>query len=153
VNNSYKRLLKSPDETEKSGKEFAKILKPGDFVSLTGLLGAGKTKFVSGIVNYLCADFQDLVSSPTYAIMNRYSCSVLIDHFDFYRLKDILDLENCGFFNSILSNSIVIAEWGDKILFDYKNLLKGNYYEINISFSDENIEYREITINKLNTSY
>lgn len=143
----YRRLSKSLTGTEVIAGEFARLLKPGDFVSLTGSLGAGKTRFVSGIVKYICRELQSSVSSPTFTIMNRYCCGVTIDHFDFYRLNDIRDLENCGFFDSLLSNSITIAEWGDKIFFDHKIFLKDGYYKVKIDFADEKTDWmRKIII-------
>ena len=145
----YRRLSKSLAETEVIAGEFARLLKPGDFISLNGPLGAGKTKFVSGVVRYICREPQCSVSSPTFTIMNRYRCGVTIDHFDFYRLSNIYDLENCGFFDSILSNSITIAEWGDKIFFDHKIFLKNGYYKVKINFvEEENDITREILIEK-----
>ena len=144
------RLSKSLAGTEVIAGEFARLLKPGDFISLNGPLGAGKTKFVSGIVRYICHELQYPVFSPTFTVMNKYRCGVTIDHFDFYRLNNIRDLEDCGFFDSLLSKSITIAEWGDKISFDHKIFLKGGYYKVKINFVEkENDTMREILIEKV----
>ncbi|MHB1694076.1 MAG: tRNA (adenosine(37)-N6)-threonylcarbamoyltransferase complex ATPase subunit type 1 TsaE, partial [bacterium] len=81
----------------------------------------------------------NIVTSPTFSLMNRYSCNenIVIDHFDFYRLKNLYDLENSGFFDSLASDSITIAEWGDKIDFDYRNILKNYYFEVTIIANED----------------
>ena len=124
-----------------TAKEFAGNLKPFDFVSLIGPLGAGKTKFTSGIVDFFCTDKKRGVGhilSPTYTIMNSYySCNVTVNHFDFYRLKRRDELEDCGFFDSLASGVITIAEWADNISIDYKKYIEGNYYEVHIAAEKE----------------
>ncbi len=140
MNLPFKYLSKFPSETEQISKEFASILFPGDFILLKGRLGAGKTKFVSGLAKYFYRNADNnIVTSPTFSLMNRYFCdeNIVIDHFDFYRLKNLYDLENSGFFDSLASDSITIAEWGDKIDFDYINIFKNYYFEVNIIVNED----------------
>jgi tRNA threonylcarbamoyladenosine biosynthesis protein TsaE len=163
MNLPFKYLSKSPAETEQKAEEFGSMVFCGDFILLKGRLGAGKTKFVSGMTKYFCHanDSGNIVTSPTFSLMNRYFCGndksnkgIIIDHFDFYRLKNLYDLENSGFFDSLSSDSITIAEWGDKIGFDYTNIIKNYYFEVNIAVNEEDNEFtaenlhREIIIEK-----
>jgi tRNA threonylcarbamoyladenosine biosynthesis protein TsaE len=158
VNLPFKYLSKFPSETEQISKEFASIVFLGDFILLKGRLGAGKTKFVSGFVKNICNNSDNnIVTSPTFSLMNRYFCdeNIVIDHFDFYRLKNLYDLENSGFFDSLASDSITIAEWGDKIDFDYRNILKNYYFEVTIiakedgskDIDNKNTENKAMNIN------
>ena len=139
----------SPEETELIAGRFAKQLKPSDFVALNGALGAGKTRFASGIIRFFCGDITP--ASPTYSIMNNYRCGgAIVNHFDFYRLKTAHDLENCGFFDSLEGKNITVAEWTDMIKIDYKKYAIGSYYVVNIKICDEkNKEKRHIEIKKI----
>ncbi len=140
----------SPENTELIAGEFAKRLRPSDFIALNGPLGAGKTKFTSGIIRFFCGD--TIAASPTYSIMNHYRCGgINIDHFDFYRLKNVYDLESCGFFDSLEGGSLTIAEWTDTVKIDYGKYAAGNYYSINIGIigSKKNKEKRNIKIEKI----
>ncbi len=136
-------------ETEYIAKDFAASLKPYDFVAVNGPLGAGKTMFSSGIIAGKGANI--VAASPSYSVMNRYDCkTVIINHFDFYRLKTVYDMENCGFFDSLEGKNITIAEWADIITVDYKKYVSGNYYNINIKIgSSEKKEKRYIEIEKI----
>ena len=142
----------SPEDTESIAAEFAKKLKPFDFVALNGRLGAGKTKFTSGIIRLLCENDDVTALSPTYSIMNKYSCGGgAINHFDFYRLKSVYDLETCGFFDSLEGENLTIAEWTDAVKIDYKKYIAGNYYLVNIKMDpdEKNKEKRYIEIEKI----
>jgi len=143
----------SPQKTESIAKEFAKRLKIDDFVSIKGGLGAGKTRFSSGIISFLCHSGKNgniFALSPTYTIMNAYDCGIKINHFDFYRLKTIYDLENCGFFDSLDGKNITIAEWTDIIGIDYKKYIIGNYYVVDMQKDDDGKkEKRYIEIKKI----
>ena len=93
-----KRLLSKEFEGLDGLKELAKEIKsqcPGGTILLYGDLGAGKTTFVAEF----CKLLQILsVSSPTYAIHNRYqSGAAVVDHFDLYRLDSEEMLESSGF--------------------------------------------------------
>ena len=140
----------SPENTELIGAEFAKQLRPLDFIALNGPLGAGKTKFTSGIIRFFCGD--TVAASPTYSIMNNYRCGgIAINHFDFYRLKTAYDLENCGFLDSLEGKNLTIAEWTNMIEIDYGKYAAGNYYSVNIKISgnEKNKEKRHIEIEKI----
>ncbi|MDA8158090.1 MAG: tRNA (adenosine(37)-N6)-threonylcarbamoyltransferase complex ATPase subunit type 1 TsaE [Deltaproteobacteria bacterium] len=140
----------SPENTELIAAKFAKQLRPSDFIALNGPLGAGKTKFTSGVIRFFCGD--TIAASPTYSIMNKYRCGgINVNHFDFYRLKTVYDLENCGFFDSLEGGNLTIAEWTDTVKIDYGKYAEGNYYSINIRIigSKTNKEKRNIKIEKI----
>jgi len=63
-------LSYSEEDTRAIGKSFAEQLSHGDIITLLGDLGAGKTEFVRGICSYFSVN--EIVSSPTFTIMNQY---------------------------------------------------------------------------------
>ena len=71
----------SPEETEAIGVRLGKILPAGSILAYEGDLGAGKTAFTRGLARGLgCSD---MVTSPTYTIVNEYlSGRVPLFHFD-----------------------------------------------------------------------
>ena len=85
----------SPAETEAVGAALGKILKPGTVLAYRGDLGAGKTAFTRGLAKGLgCGD---IVTSPTYTIVNEYLSGRLpLFHFDMYRLRSSEDLWDIG---------------------------------------------------------
>ena len=101
-------------ETEEIAKEIAKRLTNGGFLALYGVMGAGKTAFVRGLVKALCPECLDLVHSPTFAIVNEYrGNNIDIFHFDLYRLTDEDDLYSTGFYDYIEQGGVTITEWSE----------------------------------------
>ena len=78
---------KSPAETKTIAALFAKKLKGGEIITLTGPLGAGKTVFVKGLARGLGIPERE-VRSPSFVILieNRQGRLPLF-HFDFYRFQ------------------------------------------------------------------
>ncbi|MDD4570098.1 MAG: tRNA (adenosine(37)-N6)-threonylcarbamoyltransferase complex ATPase subunit type 1 TsaE [Tepidanaerobacteraceae bacterium] len=100
------------EQTEKLGAAVGKLLSEGDFLALTGDLGAGKTAFTRGIARGLGID--DAITSPTFTLINEYHDSVTLAHMDVYRLKNLEELQNIGF-DDYLKGYIVVMEWADKV--------------------------------------
>jgi tRNA threonylcarbamoyladenosine biosynthesis protein TsaE len=88
---------------------FARELRPGEVVGLSGPLGAGKTTFVKAVVAALHGD--DPVSSPTFTFWHRYAGSPPIDHIDLYRIDDERDIADLGLEDAYDGTSIVLVEW------------------------------------------
>lgn len=87
----------SESDTDEFAARLAEALRPGDVVALHGPLGAGKTRFVRGLVSALGGDTR-LVSSPTFVLLNIYHCPrVTLYHLDAYRVRGAEDLEAIGF--------------------------------------------------------
>ncbi|NNJ56659.1 MAG: tRNA (adenosine(37)-N6)-threonylcarbamoyltransferase complex ATPase subunit type 1 TsaE [Bacteroidia bacterium] len=83
-------------------------------VLLNGNLGAGKTTLVKNYLNenYGVTD----VDSPTFSLVNDYKINgKSIHHFDLYRLIDIVEIEDIGFWDYVDSENICFIEWPDKI--------------------------------------
>lgn len=100
-------ISNSLEETEKIAEDFAKTLKSGDIVLLSGDLGAGKTQFTKGVAKGL--GINDTMPSPTFTIMNSYENRLF--HFDLYRLHSFEELINVGAEEFLYSNGISILEW------------------------------------------
>lgn len=90
-------------------RTFARDLRPGDVVGLSGPLGAGKTTFVKAIVRAL--HDADPVSSPTFTFWHRYDGTPPIDHIDFYRIEGAEQAAELGIDEAFDGSSIVLVEW------------------------------------------
>ena len=104
----------SPAETEALGFALGKILKPGTVIAYCGDLGAGKTAFTRGLARGLgCTD---LVTSPTYTIVNEYlSGRMPLFHFDMYRLASSDDLWDIGWEDYLERGGVCAVEWSENV--------------------------------------
>lgn len=94
-------------------QRLAQDLKGGEVVAFTGGMGAGKTAFTRGLVMGLGAG--DVVSSPTFALVNEYQGRLTVEHFDMYRVESWDDLYFTGFFDYLGSDCILVIEWSENI--------------------------------------
>ena len=104
----------SPDVTIRLAKKFAQTVEPGDVVCLNGNLGAGKTHFVRGFVQGLGLP-GDIVSSPTFTIINEYDGELPVYHFDCYRLERVEEALEIGVEEYLYGKGVCIVEWPDRI--------------------------------------
>ena len=104
----------SPAETEAVGAALGKILQPGTVIAYRGDLGAGKTAFTRGLARGLgCSD---LVTSPTYTIVNEYLGGRLpLFHFDMYRLRSSDDLFDIGWEDYLDRGGVCAVEWSENV--------------------------------------
>lgn len=129
------------NQTEKLGEALGKLLKAGDFLALTGDLGAGKTAFTRGIARGL--GIHEDITSPTFTIINQYEAPVPLAHMDAYRLKMPEELENAGFYD-YMEDFVVVLEWADRV----EELLPRDVLWIYFTVLDENrrtIEFQSQT--------
>ena len=136
-------ISKSEQDTINFAKNYAKNLKAGDIIVLSGELGSGKTKFVQGVLENF--NLQDEISSPTFTIVNEYNSNeVNIYHFDVYRLEDSDEFFAIGG-EEYFSKGICLIEWGELI----EDILPKPYTKISFSKSDDDTSYRKLTIEKV----
>ena len=125
-------ISNSFEQTQKIAYDLAKTFVGGEVVLLDGDLGAGKTVFAKGVAQALGIEQQ--VTSPTFAIHNSYNGSLVLNHFDFYRL-DESEAEMLGldeFFGA--SDGVCLVEWWSNI----EGLLPRNCIKVVINKIDEN---------------
>jgi len=79
-----------------------------------GEMGAGKTTFIHALCKEL--EVVDVVSSPTFSIINQYKTKSgeMIFHLDLYRLKNTEEAVNAGVEDCLFSDNICLVEWPDK---------------------------------------
>ena len=136
-------ISKSEQDTINFAKNFAKNLKVGDIIVLSGELGSGKTKFVQGILENF--GMANEISSPTFTIVNEYnSPTINIYHFDVYRLEDSDEFYAIGG-DEYFSKGICIIEWGEMI----EDVLPKPYTKITFSKNNDDVNYRELKIEKI----
>lgn len=107
-------LSNSPSETESIGAALGKIVPPGTILAYRGGLGAGKTAFTRGLARGLgCSD---MVTSPTYTIVNEYLTGRLpLFHFDMYRLASSDDLWDIGWEDYLERGGVCAVEWSENV--------------------------------------
>ena len=99
-----------------------------------GEMGVGKTSFIKKFCKELRVS--DIVSSPTFSIVNQYSNvnDEIIYHFDFYRTEKKEEVFDIGYEEYLFSSSYCFIEWPEKI----EDLLPTNYLKINMKLDDNN---------------
>jgi tRNA threonylcarbamoyladenosine biosynthesis protein TsaE len=117
---------RSPEETRILGAALAPMLLPGDVISLSGDLGAGKTVFVQGLGAALGVTAR--VSSPTFTIVHEYWGRYPIIHIDVYRLDSFQEVLDLGFDELLDPEAIMIVEWGEAVA----PMLPQRYVDIDI---------------------
>lgn len=105
----------------------AAALEPGDVVSLTGELGAGKTCFVQGAAAAL--GVRERVTSPTFLLRRDYQGRVPVTHLDVYRLERLQDVLDLGYGED---GAVVFVEWGDAM----RPLLPAEHLEVELLLPD-----------------
>lgn len=102
----------SVEGTERLGAALARALRPGDVVTLSGPLGAGKTRFVSGLVRELVPGAR--VRSPSFTLVNEYGGSCPVFHLDLYRLAGEREIEGLGL-EEYAERGALVVEWGERL--------------------------------------
>lgn len=116
--------------TEAVGRELGRLLGPGDFVCLSGELGAGKTVLARGIATGL--GVEQPVSSPSFLIIQEYQGKYPVFHCDFYRLGSYQELEDIGWEEYFSREGIILVEWGNLI----PDAFPADYLEVKIQQTD-----------------
>jgi tRNA threonylcarbamoyladenosine biosynthesis protein TsaE len=101
----------SPEATQAVGRRLGQVLQAGDFLALSGTLGAGKTCFVQGLA--LGLGVHGRVASPTFILMRAHPGPVSLFHADAYRLDSGEELLDIGL-DEWLSAGVVALEWADR---------------------------------------
>ena len=108
--------LTLPDEvaTERFAADIAAALEPGDLVTLSGDLGAGKTTFARALIRTLAGDASVEVPSPTFTLVQIYELPrFTLVHADLYRISSAADLAELGF-DDLPDGAVVLMEWPDR---------------------------------------
>jgi tRNA threonylcarbamoyladenosine biosynthesis protein TsaE len=121
----------SPEDTRAIGARLGASLRPGDVVSLTGELGAGKTCFVQGAAAAL--GVAERVTSPSFILRKDYRGTVPVLHLDVYRLQTLQDVLDVGWEEALDRTRVAFVEWGDAM----SPLLPEDYVEVDLRVDDE----------------
>jgi tRNA threonylcarbamoyladenosine biosynthesis protein TsaE len=107
-------LLPDSQATETFGARLAGAVAPGDVITLSGPLGAGKTSIARGLLAAL--GLAGEAPSPSFAIVQPYAppeVRLPVLHIDLYRIADPDEIEELGL-DEALSDSLLIVEWPER---------------------------------------
>src|ERR1700761_221313 len=111
---SFAVTLADEEATRRLAIDIAAALEPGDLVTLSGDLGAGKTTFARALIRHLAGDDAIDVPSPTFTFMQNYDLPRLsVVHADLYRLSGPSELAELGF-DDLPEGAVVLMEWPDR---------------------------------------
>lgn len=126
-------LIYNIDDIDTVVKKFSDDVSTNQILTFTGNLGAGKTTFISRLLNYWGVAVP--VVSPTFTYMNVYQLhnGKTAYHFDLYRLDDLASFEQAGFAEYLYQeNSICLIEWPEIIL----PLIRTSVCHVSLEFID-----------------
>lgn len=94
--------------------DLALLIGPGDVITLTGDLGAGKTAAARSLIRYLACDEELEVPSPTFTLVQGYELPAFpVMHADLYRVEDESELEEIGL-SPLPDATLVLIEWPER---------------------------------------
>ncbi len=107
--------IDSLENIHEAAREFIENMGGSNVFAFYGKMGAGKTTFIKAI----CEEqgVEDVITSPTFAIVNEYSDidGDPIYHFDFYRIKKLEEVYDMGYEDYFDSGYLCLLEWPELI--------------------------------------
>ena len=101
------------EETILLAKSLSSKFEPGGIYGFIGDLASGKTTFIKGLLSGL--DFNGMVNSPTFTLINEYDAKHKVIHIDCYRENNISRWIQLGLYDYFHPNNIVLIEWPEII--------------------------------------
>ena len=132
--------LSSLENTDTVALKLAANLFPGAILLFWGSMGAGKTTFAKS----LCAGMgvlPEIVTSPTYTLVNIYPGDWLVYHVDLYRLNAPEELDDFDREDLIIDDGVTLVEWPQFLL----NYL-GEEPVLNLSFETVSENQRRLSL-------
>ncbi|MBO5549851.1 MAG: tRNA (adenosine(37)-N6)-threonylcarbamoyltransferase complex ATPase subunit type 1 TsaE [Prevotella sp.] len=125
--------IENIDHIREAAREFIQHIGDHRVFAFYGKMGAGKTTFVKAICEELGVD--DVITSPTFAIVNEYTSGEgdSIFHFDFYRIKKIEEVYDMGYEDYFYSGSLCFIEWPELI----EDILPDDAIRVNIAEQED----------------
>ena len=126
--------INSLADINEAAKQFIENMGDGKVFAFYGKMGAGKTTFIKAICEELGVD--DVITSPTFAIVNEYQSAITGDsiyHFDFYRIKKLKPGYDMGYEDYFYSGSLCFLEWPELI----DDLLPEDATKVTIEATDD----------------
>ena len=110
-------MIELPDEasTFALGAKLAELVRPGDAVTLSGDLGAGKTTLARGLLAAL--GLKGEAPSPTFAIVQTYGppeTRLPVAHVDLYRIEHPHEAEELGL-DDLRADHLLLVEWPERL--------------------------------------
>ncbi len=109
--------IENLDSIRAAAHEFIQNMGDAHVFAFYGNMGAGKTTFVKAICEEL--GVKDVITSPTFAIINEYTSSTQgggpIFHFDFYRIKKLEEVYDMGYEDYFYCGALCFIEWPELI--------------------------------------
>lgn len=135
-------ILPDLDATRVAARTLVSELPVGALVLLDGPLGAGKTTFVSAMVEAIGGDVP--VTSPTYGLVHeRPTPQGTVVHADAYRLADPHELVGLGLDEYLDRARFVAVEWGGPLADTYPEA-----YRIVLRRDVANEQTRHLTVHR-----
>ncbi|HEY4920416.1 MAG TPA: tRNA (adenosine(37)-N6)-threonylcarbamoyltransferase complex ATPase subunit type 1 TsaE [Xanthobacteraceae bacterium] len=111
---SHTVVLANEEALHRLVKDVAIALEPGDLITLSGDLGAGKTTFARALIRHLAGDAAAEVPSPTFTLMQAYDLPRFpLVHADLYRVSGSSELAELGF-DDLPPLAVILLEWPDR---------------------------------------
>ena len=116
------------EHIREAARQFIDAIGTEHVFAFYGSMGAGKTTFIKAICEEL--GVSDVVTSPTFAIVNEYrtSSGETIYHFDFYRIKKLEEVYDMGYEDYFYSDALCFIEWPEMM----EELLPDNAVSVSI---------------------
>lgn len=108
--------IDSLDHLHEAARTFIEAMGDHTVFAMYGKMGAGKTTFTKAVCE--CLGVEDVINSPTFAIVNEYRSATtgeLIYHFDFYRIKKLEEVYDMGYEDYFYSGALCFIEWPELI--------------------------------------
>ena len=107
-------ISNSDAETIEYGRRLGASMHGGETILLCGPLGSGKTVLAKGIAAGI--GVEEVVTSPSFAIMNVYGGDPGLCHADFYRIQSRWEMEDLLEDYLYRRDLVTVVEWGEPLI-------------------------------------